>query len=164
MHALALDGRPPRRTERRSPRRPAEAAPSYAQAAARRAAPAAPALGGGGGARGDAPPAAGAGADAAAPPGAAGEHRLRFALGGAPLPQSATIFQAIQSAQHRRPAVAGGDAAGAPAQPHARRLWDEVHTVHYSRCARARAAPSAVFARAVRQRNGSELCRCRRQV
>ncbi len=139
MHALALDGRPPRRTERRSPRRPAEAAPSYAQAAARRAAPAAPA-------------------------GAAGEHRLRFALGGAPLPQSATIFQAIQSAQHRRPAVAGGDAAGAPAQPHARRLWDEVHTVHYSRCARARAAPSAVFARAVRQRNGSELCRCRRQV
>jgi len=139
MRALALDGRPPRHTERRPPRRPAEAAPSYAPAPARRAAPAAPA-------------------------GAAGEHRLRFALGGAPLPQSATIFQAIQSAQHRRPAVAGGDAAGAPAQPHARRLWDEVHTVHYSRCARARAAPSAVFARAVRQRNGSELCRCRRQV
>ena len=121
MRALALDGRPPRHTERRPPRRPAEAAPSYAQAAARRAAPAAPA-------------------------GAAGEHRLRFALGGAPLPQSATIFQAIQSAQHRRPAAAGGDAAGAPAQPHARRLWDEVHTVHYCRCARALAAPGCALA------------------
>ena len=113
------------------------AAPSYAQAAARRSAPAAAAA-----AQGTAPAgarqAADAVGDAAGSAGAGGEHKLRFSLGSVQLSQSSTIFQAIQSGQRSRQAAAGsaaGDGEEAPPALQARRLWDEVHTVHFCRCA-----------------------------
>ena len=123
------------------PRRRAEgaAAPSYAQAAARRSVAAATAV-----VEGTAPAgmrqAADAAAGAAAAAGLAGEHKLRFTLGSVQLSQSSTIFQAIQSGQRSRQAAASsaaGDGEEAPPAPQARRLWDEVHTVHFCRCAAA---------------------------
>ena len=124
------------------PRRRAEgaAAPSYAQAAARRSVPAATAV-----VEGTAPAgarqAADAVASAAAIAGLGGEHKLRFSLGSVQLSQSSTIFQAIQSGQRSRQAAASsaaGDGEEALPAPQARRLWDEVHTVHFCRCAAGR--------------------------
>ena len=117
-----------------SRREEAAAPPSYAQAAARRSVPAA-ATANDSAAPADAPP-----AESAAAAAAGGDHRLRFSLSGVQLSQSSTIFQAIQSGQRSRPPAAGSagrEGEDTLPQPQARRLWDEVHTVHYCRCALA---------------------------
>lgn len=117
-----------------SRREEAAAPPSYAQAAARRSVPAATTANDSA-APADAPPAESAPAAAAG-----GDHRLRFSLSGVQLSQSSTIFQAIQSGQRSRPpaaGLAGREGEDTLPQPQARRLWDEVHTVHYCRCALA---------------------------
>lgn len=96
---------------------------TYAQAAAR--------------GRGTGTDAAAAASGAAA---AADGPRLRFYSNSHVLQPSSTIFQAVQDRLDAT-ATAGTTSAAASgeAAPRRRRLWDEVHTLHYSRRARMHA-------------------------
>ena len=84
--------------------------------------------------------------------------KLIFYIGERRLPSTATVFQAVQQLQQAAAAAAAAEeeqpgAEGAAGQPRGRRLWDDVHTLHYRKASdvlaeeqEAAAAAAAVIA------------------